>query len=228
MMSEHHIVLENIELLSIIVNFGQGGKVLNIAKQCGVNGGTICLAHGTVNNRILDMLGLSDIRKEVVLMVSTKDAIAQLVQKLDKEFNFEKPNHGIAFTTSIASVIGSRRYSSEKAKEDTEGDRPMYHLITVVVDRGKAEDVTEAARKAGSTGGTVINARGAGIHETSKVFAMDIVPEKEIVLILSESDKTEAIIDSIRQELKIDEPGNGMIYVQEVNQTYGLYKSNKG
>jgi len=49
MMSEHHIVLENIELLSIIVNFGQGGKVLNIAKQCGVNGGTICLAHGTVN-----------------------------------------------------------------------------------------------------------------------------------------------------------------------------------
>jgi len=220
-----HIELENIELLSIIVNFGQGGKVLQIAKQqCGFDGGTICLARGTVNNRLLDILGLSDIRKEVVLMISNKQAVEHLVQILDHEFRFDKPNHGIAFTTSISSVVGSRKYSSEKSVEGTEGDQPMYHAITVIVDRGKAEDVIDAATKAGSRGGTIINARGAGIHETSKVFAMDIVPEKEMVLILSEGDKTEGIVEKIRTDLDIDEPGKGIIYVQEVNKTYGLYK----
>lgn len=100
----------------------------------------------------------------------------------------------------------------------------MYQAITVIVERGKAEDVIDAAVKAGSKGGTIIKARGSGIHETSKLFTMDIEPEKEIVLILSEADKTDAIVESIRKDMKIDEPGQGILYVQEVSKTYGLYK----
>jgi nitrogen regulatory protein PII len=218
-----HTELENIELLCIIVNLGLGGKVLHISKQCGIKGGTIFMARGTVNNRILKMLALSEVKKEVVLMVSNKNAVEQLVQMLDHDFNFDKPNHGIAFTTSITSIFGVSSLRSEKSVECKGGDLPMYHSITVVVDKGKAEDVIDAATKAGSRGGTIINARGAGIHETSKVFSMEIVPEKEMVLILSEGEKTEVIVDSIRTALKLDEPGNGMIYIQEVNKTYGLY-----
>lgn len=220
-----HTELENIELLCIIVNYGLGGKVLHIAKQCGIKGGTIFLARGTVNNRILKLLALSDVRKEVVLLVSDKQSVDPLVQQLDHHFKFDRPNHGIAFTTSIASIYGVRSYRSEKSVTCTGGDQPMYHSITVVVDKGKADDVVEAATKAGSRGGTIINARGAGIHETSKVFSMDIVPEKEIVMILSEGDKTDAIVDAIRTDLQMDQPGNGMIYIQEVGKTYGLYKA---
>jgi nitrogen regulatory protein PII len=219
-----HTELENVELVCIIVNFGLGGRVLHIAKQCGIKGGTVFLGKGTVNNRILEFLGLTDVRKEVVIMISNKKAVGPLVQELDAEFNFDKPNHGIAFTTSITKIIGASSYKSEKSIEGRGVDQPMYYSITVVVDKGKAEDVIDAATQAGSRGGTIINARGSGIHETSKVFSMDIVPEKEVVMILSEREKTEQIVDSIRTALKIDEPGNGIIYLQEVNKTYGLYK----
>jgi nitrogen regulatory protein PII len=219
-----HTELENVELVCIIVNFGLGGRVLHIAKQCGIKGGTVFLGKGTVNNRILEFLGLTDVRKEIVIMISNKKAVGPLVQELDAEFNFDKPNHGIAFTTSITKIIGASSYKSEKSIEGRGVDQPMYYSITVVVDKGKAEDVIDAATKAGSRGGTIINARGSGIHETSKVFSMDIVPEKEVVMILSEHEKTEQIVDSIRTALQIDEPGNGIIYVQEVNKTYGLYK----
>ena len=99
-----------------------------------------------------------------------------------------------------------------------------YQAITVIVDKGKAEEVVDAAAKAGSKGATIINARGSGIHETSRLFAMDIEPEKEIVLILSQNEKVEDIVESIRQEMQIDVPGNGIIYVQPVNRTYGLVK----
>ena len=81
----------------------------------------------------------------------------------------------------------------------------------------------KAANKAGSRGATIINGRGSGIHETSKVFAMEIEPEKEIVLIISPSNLTDSIVSSIRDELKINEPGNGIIFVQDVNKAYGLY-----
>ncbi|WP_332842404.1 P-II family nitrogen regulator [Paraclostridium sp. AKS81] len=52
---------------------------------------------------------------------------------------------------------------------------------------------------------------------------MEIEPEKEIVLIISPSNLTDSIVSSIRDELKINEPGNGIIFVQDVNKAYGLY-----
>ena len=99
----------------------------------------------------------------------------------------------------------------------------MYNSIFVIVYKGNAELVIEAANKAGSKGGTIINARGSGTHETTKVFAMDIEPEKEIVLILSEVESTQKIVDAINLELKIEEPGNGIVIVQNVSKTYGIY-----
>ena len=93
----------------------------------------------------------------------------------------------------------------------------------VIVDKGRAEDVIDAACRR-FKGRTIINARGAGVHETSKVFAMEIEPEKEIVMILSEQETVEAIVNSIREKLNIDAPGKGIISIQPVTRTYGLYK----
>lgn len=85
-----------------------------------------------------------------------------------------------------------------------------------MVDKGRAEDVIDAAAAAGSQGGTIINARGSGIHETSKLFSMEIEPEKEIVLILAEKQLTEPIVNSIREKMNIEEPGNGVIFMYTV------------
>ena len=112
----------------------------------------------------------------------------------------------------------------ETINEESGVNNTMYHAITVIVEKGNAELVIDAATEAGSKGGTIINARGSGIHETSKLFSMNIEPEKELVLILSEKESTENIISSIREKLKIDEPGNGIIFIQDVNKTYGLYQ----
>jgi nitrogen regulatory protein PII len=212
------------ERIFVIVNYGLGSKAMRIAKRCGVMGGTIFFGKGTVNSRILEFLALSDVRKEIVLMICSSDIAEKALNELNKEFKFEKPNHGIAFTTSISKIIGTRNCKSSQSNEERGADNTMYHAITVIVDNGKAEDVIDAATLAGSKGGTIINGRGSGIHETSKLFSMDIEPEKEIVLILSEKEKTWDIVESIREKLEIDTPGNGIIFVQDVNKTYGIYR----
>jgi len=211
------------ELVSVIVNFGMGSKILHAAKQNGISGGTVLLGKGTVNNKILDLLGISDERKEIVLMVSDEETAGQVLSKLNEKFHFEKPNHGIAFTTPVCSIAGTSSCKSRSFSQERGDNVIMYNAITVVVDRGKGEDVIDAAVKAGAKGGTIINGRGSGIHETSKVFFMDIEPEKEIVQILVKSEVVDAIVSSIREQLKIDEPGNGIIFIQGVNKVYGLY-----
>lgn len=214
----------NLELVCVIVNDGLGSRVVKSAKQNGFSGGTITYGKGTTNNRLLDYLGLSDIRKEIIYLAADQSKAYQALDKINKEFEFYKPNHGIVFTTSMCSVYGSKNVDCHQLENKRGANKQMYHVITVIVDKGNAEDVVRAAEKAGSKGGTILNGRGSGVHETSKVFAMEIELEKEIVLILSEVDRTEAIVSSIRKDLKIDEPGNGIIFVQDVNKTYGILK----
>ncbi|HOV68808.1 MAG TPA: P-II family nitrogen regulator [Clostridia bacterium] len=214
----------SLELISVIVNFGTGSKVLAEAKRSGITGGTVLLAKGTINSNLLDFLGLSDQRKEMVLMVADKETADRTLEKLNEVFAFAKPHHGIAFTLPVSSIIGSSVCKIDEKEDDKGVETAMYQAITVIVDKGKAEDVIDAAKSAGSSGGTIINARGSGIHETSKLFSMEIEPEKEIVLILANNTKSEAIIAEIREKLKIEEPGNGIIYIQNVNKAYGLYE----
>lgn len=211
------------ELISVIVNFGLGSKVIKTVKEHGISGGTIFLGKGTVKSHLLEFLGLDDIRKEIVLTIAESSVVNEVLDDLDKKFDFKKPNHGIAFTTSVTSILGSRNRKYNKIIENGSVGEIMYNGIFVVVDKGKAESVIDAAVAAGSKGGTIINARGSGIHENSTLFAMAIEPEKEIVLIISENSVTESIILAINENLKIDEPGNGILFAVDINKTYGLY-----
>ncbi|NLJ91053.1 MAG: P-II family nitrogen regulator [Clostridiales bacterium] len=216
--------LANFELIYIIVNSGMGSKILHKSRDLGIPGGTICLGKGTVNNSILNFLSLYDERKEIVLLGTDKHTADHVLAELNREFKFEKPHHGIAFTTSACQIIDTV-CKDDLEKEDKRGvSKIMYQLIFTIVSRGKAEEVIEAAQAAGSKGGTIINARGSGVNETFKLFNMDVEPEKEIVMIVSKEDITQGIVRSIREKLEIDKPGHGIIFVQDINDAYGIYE----
>ncbi len=215
--------IKEFELLCVIVNFGLGSKVIRVGKQNGVCGGTVFMGRGTVKNRFLELLEMTDARKEIAIMLTEKCTVDPVLEALDAKFGLSKPHHGIAFTTPVVSVLGMRHCKCSNDKNERGENPTMYQSIFVVVDKGKAETVIEAATSAGSRGGTIINARGSGIHETSKLFSMDIEPEKEIVLILTESRLTDATTAAIKEKLELDKPGNGIIFVHDVSRTHGVY-----
>ena len=74
-----------------------------------------------------------------------------------------------------------------------------YEMINVIVNKGYAEDAMAAARKAGAGGGTIINARGTAKECDAKFLGIEIVPEKEMLLILVPKDKKDEII---KQKIK--------------------------
>jgi nitrogen regulatory protein PII len=213
-----------LELVTVIVNKGAGSKVLHTARQHGLSGGTVLLGRGTVCNRLLNSLALDEIRKEIVLLLTKRTSDFCLAEIMNKELRLYKPNHGIAFSIPIAGVCGSKCFQNQDSIRNGGVDHTMYQAVYVIVDKGRGEAVVEAARDAGSQGATIINARGAGIHETSRLFAMDIEPEKELVLMILKESQTEQVIASLRAHLNIEKPGNGIIFVQNVSQTYGLYE----
>ncbi|HHX27698.1 MAG: P-II family nitrogen regulator [Bacillota bacterium] len=209
------------ELICVVVNFGIGSKVLRAAKEHGVTGGTVLLGRGTVKSHLLELLGLTDVRKEIVLMIAESHMVEKVLPALNRQFGFAKPNHGIAFSADVVGFFGARDCLAYKSRGSTGGDE-MYKAIFTVVDRGKAQAVIDAATAAGSRGATVINARGSGIHEQKVLFSMPVEPEKDIVLILAQESLVEPISAAVRKALKIDEPGMGILFILDINQTFGL------
>jgi len=98
-----------------------------------------------------------------------------------------------------------------------------YNLIAVIVNKGCATDVINASKKAGAAGGTIINGRGSGIHDTAKIFGIPIEPEKEIILILLDNNICERVIESVTNEVKLNEPGKGIAFVLDVETVIGIH-----
>lgn len=212
------------QLNVVVVKNGLASRVLSLGRESGVSGGTIMLGRGTAQNRVLKFLELADYRKEIVWSVSGGAAGRAFLRHVSETLRFDKPNSGIAFSIPVSQVLGTHHCRGEL---DTRGgdehvDRKTYDSVFVVVDKGNAADVVDAATKAGARGATVINARGSGIHETSRLFSFAIEPEKEIVVILIEKSLTSLVCQSISEAVSIDDPGKGIMFVQRVDEVFGV------
>ena len=210
-------------MIRCVVNMGDASKALKIAKEYGVKGGTIYIGTGTVQSRLLDFLGLNEVRKEIIDMIVEEELAESVLKGVGEGMQFHKPHHGIAYSYSVSEFIGSRNLQITH-KQSSEVKNGMYKVVHVVVDKGKGCDVVEIANKAGARGGTIINARGSGIHEVQKLFSIEIEPEKEEVFIITKTETKDSIVEAVRTGMKIDEPGNGIIFVLDVNEVYGLHE----
>lgn len=213
-------------LFLMIANFGYGSKVLREVRELGISGGTIFLGKGTIKSHLLELLGLYEIKKEIVMIITESSLEDRLHETLTEKFHLNKPNHGIAFSISLQSVLGARNCRNNGEKQIGGKHSMEYEMIFTIVERGLAEEVVDAAVSAGAPGGTIINARGSGAHEHSTLFSMSLEPEKEIVMIIIEKSKSDKVIEAIKNTTHIDEPGKGILFAMDVNKASGLYKSN--
>ena len=205
------------ELICAVVNYGVASKVMKLTNRDGVVSSFASLATGTASNALLDILSISDIRKEVVFILVEKECVQEILDEIITKVKIYKSNHGIVFTIPIVFPVNKQTLNKEKGGEDS-----MYNSIFIVVDKGQGASVMESANAAGAKGGTILSARGVAGGETSKIFEMEIEPEKEVVMIIASHDITDKIVEQVNKDLKLDAEGNGIIFVQSVNNVHGL------
>lgn len=87
-------------------------------------------------------------------------------------------------------------------------------LVTAIVQRGTAEAVVQAARRAGAQGATIFYARGTGVRQKHLgILGITVAAEKEVVYIAAPADQADRIFEKIYVAAKMDTPGMGMIYM---------------
>lgn len=211
------------KLYSVLVSVlkkGKASKALKALKEVDVTGGTIIYGKGTANDEILKFLEYTSIKKEILLSVIDSKDEDMALNQLNNKLNLDKTSGGIAFTIPLTDVIGSK--SKINDAERKESIKMEYEVIFVVVDNNQGEKVVSIAEKYGSKGATIIHGRGSGIHEKASIFNITIEPEKEIVMLLVNSEVHEEVLNGLSEELKIKDPGQGIIFTASVNRAIGL------
>ena len=102
-----------------------------------------------------------------------------------------------------------------------------FELIITVVNRGFADEVMDAAKEAGAQGGTVLYARGTGVHEAQKFFGITIEPEKEVVLILVERKEKNDVLKAVCKGAGLTTEGRGMSFTLPVDDVMGIVHLDK-
>lgn len=212
------------KLLLTIVDRDHGEGIVAITKKAGAQGGTILLGRGTAQRWLMQVLGLGDPRKDIVITLLTPD----ILQAVERELRADPwVNSKVRGVSTVLDVNQLLRYASSSVSQPKRASMPAstHELISVIVNAGFADDVMAAARKAGATGGTIINARGTGREEDVKFFGITIVPEKELLLILTTRETAPSILEAIRTQPYLTEPGMGIAFCMPVEQFMPLGKT---
>ncbi|MBE6138789.1 MAG: hypothetical protein E7173_03495 [Firmicutes bacterium] len=217
----------NIKLLFIILDEGYDKKVNDLLNKFGIKVKTASGASGTATSGILNYLGLYETKKTIFMAIIPDYLSEKILAKIKVNFNLEKEGTGIAFTIQI---VSANKYLSDSFKRvSTERDElkmnnkeeTKYHLVITIVSEGYLEQVMEAAKKAGSSGGTAIKGRGLS-NVQSKILGFNIEPEKDIVLnIVLEKNKTK-VMEEITKAVGIKTPGKGVCVALPVDEAVGI------
>ena len=83
--------------------------------------------------------------------------------------------------------------------------------LYIIVNAGFASEVVDIARSVGSTGATILNARGS-VAKPKKILGITIDTEKEIVLSVVEKNVAVKIMEQVKQKAGVGTPAHGLCF----------------
>lgn len=102
--------LKKLTLFVTIVNNGQSTPIIKLFENYGCSAQFIQSGEGTAGKQVMDILGITDNKKEVIMSIIKKETVPDIKKELEAYFQVSKRNRGIGFTIPLTSIIGVKVY----------------------------------------------------------------------------------------------------------------------
>lgn len=222
--------LAKLKLLVTITDRSRGETAARICAELGVQFHLALLGRGTASSEVLDLLGLGETDKVVILTLAPEPLIPAIKGDLVRMLRLRHPGRGILFTLPLSGISRRAAACLSRPEPEKEGGGAVmaeksgyrYELIVASVDQGEIDEVMEAARTAGATGGTILHARRAGVHEAEKFYGITLQKEKELLAILAPREEKAAIMRAIAQSVPLEGEKGGVVFSLPVDSIEGL------
>ena len=221
-----------LRILVVIVNANKMQAITDLLSGLNCRIQSQFHASGTATSEILNILGLGATGKIVTVCVIPNNLTGSVLQGLSDEFVLRLPGRGIAFTIPVSGISGRALalINPDNSTENTESEVSNmeieigHHLIIAAVNHGYSEELIDAARKVGATGGTVWTARNASIEHVVELMGAPMQDEQEIVVILTEKSKKLDIMKALNEGFGVASEAQGIILSLPVDHVSGLGK----
>ena len=217
-----------VELVVAVVDTAQAESVLRVYRENRALVSFECMARGTARTEMLDLLGLGETSKAIVMCLAGHQLAQHLLERLGYELKMRYPGRGIAFSVPVTG-IGVRWHKLLTQAEQTEvldmdraEKKDGFDVVAVVMEQGYTNLVMEVARKAGARGGTGISARGIAEDEVKQFFGIEIQAEKEIVFLVVKSEEKQEIMTAIMKAVGMKTKSHGIVLSLPVSNAIGL------
>ena len=102
-----HLDSGRLQLLVTVVNKGKGESTADLLQAFEVNMQMSIRAEGTASTEMLEILGMDQNKKSVVISVIREEKVPEAMAALEQKFARVKDGKGIAFTLPMSSIIGA-------------------------------------------------------------------------------------------------------------------------
>ena len=99
-----------LKVLITIVNKSKATYYLDLLEEYEINMQMVVSGKGTADSEMLNLLGLAESDKAVIISVVKEDKVKDVLETLKEKFNKVKNGKGIAYTIPMESVIGVSIY----------------------------------------------------------------------------------------------------------------------
>lgn len=225
-----------LKMLFVVADWTQNTKINEVFKNSRAHFYYLTKAEGTARSDVLDMFGIGRSDKELALSIVPQEIAQTLLKKIDDLLLFKRKGTGIAFTVPISGVSANilgllNEETKEKLVEHINNiesevenmkSETSLTLIMSIINHGYSEELMEAAKSAGASGGTVFHSRRIGLDEQINFLGLSLQEEKEIVLIIAERENKVGIMKSINQKCGLKSEAHGITISLPVDSAVGL------
>ncbi len=102
--------VRKLKLLITIIDRSKTLFYMDLLEQFEVNVQMVLYGRGTANSQMLDLLGLVESEKSVIISYIREDKVKEALETLDEKFHKVKNGKGVAYTVSLDSIIGVSMY----------------------------------------------------------------------------------------------------------------------
>ena len=221
---------DRIMMLFSIVGRGKGKKYMDMLTDRGIRFHMQMTAHGTAPSEMMDIFGLGNTDKDVVISYATEQAGRAYVEEITKDIGSNTGYGGLMMCFKLSAInrltaeIINRSYPETDGKGGAKrmANTHKQQLILITVNQGFTGQVMQTAKKAGAMGGTILRARLASADKLEQYGEIADQEEKEIIAILAPVGVASKIMDEVNKEHGFHTEACGMITALPVDKAYKI------
>ncbi len=224
--------MERTWILLSILERGKGKPFMEMLNGKDIRFHLQTVGTGTAPSEMMDIFGLGTNDKDIVVSFATESAVTGFVNEYSQGLRAVSGYRGLTMVTRLsainrvaAEIISRTSWNQENIEKGvntmTKSDH-KHRLVLISVNQGYTDEVMQAAKQAGATGGTVIRGRLADAEKLEQFLEGKMEQEKDIIAILVPDSICGEIMETVNTAFGMNTPAQGIVCAVPVEKAFKI------